>query len=115
MTPECIFCRIAANELPSTLLYEDEHGIVFSDLHPKAPTHWLIVPRRHIERLSDLTDAERPLIGHLLLVVNRMARQAGIDEAGYRVVINCGPAGGQTVSHLHLHLLGGRAMHWPPG
>lgn len=89
--------------------------MVLRDINPKAPTHWLVVPKRHIERLSDLTAADHALIGHLVTTLTAMARQAGVAERGYRVVINTGPDGGQTVPHLHLHLLGGRAMHWPPG
>ena len=115
MAEGCIFCQIAHKERPATLRHEDEHCVVIQDINPKAPVHLLIVPKLHIERLSDLTAAQQSLIGHLLLVVNRMAQQAGIAADGYRTVINCGPAGGQTVDHLHVHLFGGRAMHWPPG
>jgi len=112
---DCIFCKIAAKQIPAQLVHEDDQCIVFRDISPKAPTHWLIVPKRHVERLSDLTAADGPLLGHLMATVIAMARQAGVSESGYRTVINTGADGGQTVSHLHLHLFGGRAMHWPPG
>jgi histidine triad (HIT) family protein len=115
VTPDCIFCQIATKHRPAALLYEDEHCVAFRDIAPKAPTHLLIVPKRHIERVSELTEADQPLLGHLLLTLTAMARREGLAENGYRAVINCGPDGGQTVPHLHLHLFGGRAMHWPPG
>lgn len=113
--PDCIFCQIATKQRPATLLYEDEQCVAFRDINPKAPTHLLIVPKRHIEQLNGLTEADQPLMSHLIMTLTKLARQSGAAGAGYRVVINCGPEGGQTVPHLHLHLLGGRAMHWPPG
>ncbi|MEW6325378.1 MAG: histidine triad nucleotide-binding protein [Nitrospirota bacterium] len=115
MSQHCIFCRIARKEVPSQLVHEDEQCVVIQDINPQAPTHWLIFPKQHLERLHDLSEAGRPLLGHLLLTARSMAERAGVAQGGYRVVINNGDDGGQTVPHLHLHLLGGRAMHWPPG
>ena len=111
----CLFCKIATKTLPSDLLYEDEVCVVIRDIHPAAPVHVLVIPKRHLPRLSDLSDAQADLAGHLLLVLRKMARELKIEEDGYRTVINSGDAGGQTVDHLHLHLLGGRTMTWPPG
>jgi histidine triad (HIT) family protein len=113
--PDTIFGRIAAGEVPADILYQDEHLVAFRDLGPQAPTHVLIIPRKPIPTLDDLEDADAELAGRLLLAAARIARQLGISEAGYRVVINCNADGGQTVFHLHLHLLGGRPLHWPPG
>lgn len=112
---DTIFGRIAAGEVPADILYQDEHLVAFRDLGPQAPTHVLIIPRKPIPTLDDLEDADAELAGRLLLAAARIARQLGISEAGYRVVINCNADGGQTVFHLHLHLLGGRPLHWPPG
>lgn len=113
--PDTIFGRIAAGEVPADILYQDEHLVAFRDLGPQAPIHVLIIPRKPIPTLNDLEEADAELAGRLLLAAARIARQLGISEAGYRVVINCNADGGQTVFHLHLHLLGGRPMHWPPG
>lgn len=110
----CIFCKIAEGSIPSTAVYQDEQCYAFADLHPQAPAHVLIVPREHIASLSQAVDGHRQLLGHLLWVAAEIARSKGLGK-GYRVVINNGEDGGQTVDHLHLHLLGGRAMHWPPG
>jgi histidine triad (HIT) family protein len=115
MTSSCIFCRIAKKELPSELLHEDEQCVAFRDVNPQAPVHWLIVPKRHIARLHDLTQADQSLPGHLLLTARALAERAGVAASGYRLVVNNGDDGGQTVPHLHLHLLAGRAMRWPPG
>jgi histidine triad (HIT) family protein len=115
MSQSCIFCRIARKELPSELMHEDDQCVAFRDANPQAPVHWLIVPKRHVNRLHDLTEADRSLLGHLLLTARAMAERAGVAPSGYRVVVNTGDHGGQTVLHLHLHLLGGRAMRWPPG
>lgn len=112
---DCVFCRIAEGEVPSTPAYEDERAVAFHDLNPQAPIHLLVIPRRHVESVADLPDADADLAGHLLLVAARAAREAGLEEDGYRVVANAGAHGGQTVSHLHLHVLGGRQMTWPPG
>lgn len=104
----CLFCQIAKRERPGKIVYEDEQSVAFEDIHPKAPVHILIVPRQHIATLVDANEADDRLLGHLLLVANRIARQVGIADRGFRVVINCNSEGGQAVYHLHLHLLGGR-------
>ena len=107
---DCIFCRIISSEIQSEILYQDEQAVAFRDVNPKAPVHLLVVPRKHIESVAELTEDEAPILGHLVAVANRLAREAGISEKGYRLVVNCGPDGGQVVPHLHLHLLGGRQM-----
>ena len=106
----CIFCRIANGEIQSNLIYQDETAVAFPDINPKAPVHLLIIPRKHIESVADLAGDEEKLMGHLVLVANKLAQDQGISESGYRLVINCGPHGGQMVAHLHIHLLGGRQM-----
>ncbi len=110
----CLFCSIVAGSIPSTAVYQDEQCYAFADITPKAPTHLLIVPRQHIVSLSEAGADHPALLGHLLWVAAEIARSKGLSK-GYRVVINTGPDGGQTVDHLHLHLLGGRALAWPPG
>jgi histidine triad (HIT) family protein len=110
----CIFCKIAAGEIPSTAVFQDERTYAFADLSPQAPVHILIVPREHIGALGQAAAEHRELLGHLLWTAAEIAREKGLSK-GYRVVINSGDEGGQTVDHLHVHLLGGRAMHWPPG
>jgi histidine triad (HIT) family protein len=112
--PECLFCRIVAEEIPSDRVYEDDDVIAFRDIAPRAPTHVLVVPRRHIADAHGLTDDDGPLLAALFAALRRVADDAGLAR-GYRVVTNVGPESGQTVFHLHLHLLGGRRMTWPPG
>ncbi len=107
---DCIFCRIIAREVPSNLIYEDKDVVAFPDINPVAPKHILIVPKKHIATLADVTKADLPLMGHLIEVANQLARKEGIADSGYRVVINCGRGGGQGVFHLHMHLLGGRQL-----
>lgn len=107
---ECIFCSIISGEIESNILYRDEQVVAFHDINPKAPVHLLVVPRKHIEALTDLTEQDVPLMGHMVVVANQLARENGISQNGYRLVVNCGPHGGQVVPHLHLHLLGGRQM-----
>lgn len=116
MSSDCIFCKIAAGEIPAKKLYEDEQAVAFADIDPKAPVHNLIIPKRHIGSLAEVgaSEEEKTLVGHLLGIANQLARQQKLSK-GYRIVVNIGPEGGQTVDHLHLHLLGGRQMHWPPG
>lgn len=109
-----IFERICAREIPANIVYEDEHVVAFRDLNPQAPTHVLVVPRRPIPRLAEATAADHALLGHLLLKTAEVARQLGL-AGGYRLVINCGPDAGESVPHLHCHLLGGRPLEWPPG
>ena len=111
----CLFCRVAAGEVPAALIHEDDLVIAFPDIAPRAPTHILLVPRQHIVSAAALTEADAPTVGRLFAVAAQVARDAGIAEAGYRLVTNVGRAAGQTVGHLHIHLLGGRSMVWPPG
>lgn len=113
--PDCLFCRIVAGEIPSTRVAEDDLVIAIRDIAPRAPTHILLMPRRHIPSALDLTDADGPLLGRLFRVAADVARAEGIADAGYRLVSNVGRWGGQSVDHLHLHLMGGRAFDWPPG
>ncbi|HET9886099.1 MAG TPA: histidine triad nucleotide-binding protein [bacterium] len=110
----CIFCDIAAKKIPSNIVHEDEHAIAFHDIAPRAPKHILVIPRRHLDNLDEAQKADAQLLGHLLLLASRVAAEAGLT-AGYRVVINRGEDGGETVQHLHVHVLGGRGMAWPPG
>ncbi len=110
----CLFCKIVEGKIPSTAVYQDEQVYAFSDIGPKAPVHILVVPRVHIDSLSEASAEQRALLGHMLWAAAEIARQKGLGE-GYRVVVNTGENGGQTVDHLHLHLLGGRQLTWPPG
>jgi histidine triad (HIT) family protein len=114
MNADCLFCRIAAGEIPATRVHEDDLVVAIRDLHPQAPTHVLVLPREHVASAADLTEASGPLLGRLFAVAADIARREGLD-GGWRLVANVGPDGGQTVPHLHLHLLGGRRMGWPPG
>ena len=113
--PDCLFCRIVAGEIPSTRDHEDDLVIAVRDIAPRAPTHILLIPRRHIPSALDLTEADGPLLGRMFAVAADLARSLGIAEAGYRLVSNVGAWGGQSVDHLHLHLMGGRSFDWPPG
>jgi histidine triad (HIT) family protein len=112
---DCLFCRVATHETPAKILYEDEHCVAFQDINPKAPVHLLVIPRKHIISLNDDLENDKLLLGHMLAVVGKMARQQGIDGSGYRTVINTNAEAGQSVFHLHIHILGGRMLHWPPG
>jgi histidine triad (HIT) family protein len=112
---DCIFCRIIAGDVPARKVHEDDLVVAFHDVGPRAPTHILVVPRRHIPSAAQLTEADAPLLGRLFAVAAGIARDQGIAEGGYRLVINVGTWGGQTVDHLHLHLMGGRPFTWPPG
>lgn len=112
---DCLFCKIAAREIPGDVVHEDERLVAFSDVNPQAPTHVLIVPRRHISTLNDLTDDDTELVGAMVRLAARIAADCGYAEAGYRTVFNCNAAAGQTVFHIHLHLLAGRDLTWPPG
>jgi len=107
---DCVFCQIAAGKIPSKIMYQDEEVIAFRDIDPVAPTHLLIIPKRHILSLAHLSDAETPLIGHMVKIANQLAVEEGISESGYRLVISSGKEGGQVVPHLHMHLLGGRKL-----
>ncbi|NLK07870.1 MAG: histidine triad nucleotide-binding protein [Firmicutes bacterium] len=112
---DCLFCRIVSREIPSDIVYEDELVIAFNDINPQAPVHMLVIPKKHIPTIADLEDADRDLFGHIHMVIKDLARQEGIDEKGYRVVVNCRESAGQSVFHVHFHLLGGRSLGWPPG
>jgi histidine triad (HIT) family protein len=111
----CLFCDIVAGKIPCTEVHSDEKFLAFRDIDPKAPAHILVIPRRHIASLAELQDTDSALVGDLLMTATRLAASEGLVEKGYRFVINCGSDGGQTVGHLHLHLLGGRPLGWPPG
>jgi histidine triad (HIT) family protein len=113
---DCVFCNIAFGDLPSEIVYSDDQVVAFKDINPQAPVHVLIIPREHkLDSLNDVSGLDSTLLGHILYVAAKIANQMEIAESGYRVVINTGPAAGQSVDHLHFHLLGGRHMGWPPG
>jgi histidine triad (HIT) family protein len=111
---DCIFCKIVAGEIPAKRLFEDGNCVAFADVNPQAPVHLLVVPRQHIASLAAVAEEQTTLAGHLLVVAAKVAKQHGLAN-GFRIVINTGDDGGQTVHHLHVHVLGGRQMHWPPG
>ncbi len=111
---DTIFTKIIAKEIPANIVYEDDRCLAFHDVAPQAPTHVLIIPKKEIESIDQLADQDSELLGHLWIVIRDIARELGLEE-GYRVVLNCGREGGQSVDHLHFHLLGGRSMGWPPG
>jgi histidine triad (HIT) family protein len=113
--PNCLFCRIVAGEIPSTNVHDDGQVIAIRDIAPRAPTHILILPREHIPSAADLTEDDGPLLGHVFALAAGLARSEGIAEQGYRMVTNIGSWGGQTVDHVHFHLMGGRSFSWPPG
>jgi histidine triad (HIT) family protein len=112
---DCIFCKIVAGEIPSNKVYEDDKILAFRDLNPEAPEHVLIIPKKHITSLNHVTPEDHALLGHIQVKVKEIAESLGVSEKGYRLVANTGDEGGQTVHHLHYHLLGGRSMKWPPG
>ena len=112
---DCLFCKIAAGDIPATFVYQDEHLIAFKDVNPQASMHVLVVPRRHIATLNDLADGDDQLVGEMIRRGAAIAREHGHDRRGYRTVFNCNAEAGQTVFHIHLHVLGGRSVTWPPG
>lgn len=112
---DCLFCKIAQGEIPAKILYQDEKVVVFEDINPQAPHHKIIIPRKHIATLNDLEASDAALVGEMVQSAAELAKELGMAEKGYRLVMNCNDAGGQTVFHIHLHLLGGRSMTWPPG
>lgn len=112
---DCIFCRIAAGRIPSTVLHEDDEVFAFRDIDPKAPVHVLVIPKRHIVSVNDVDAGDAALVGRMVLVAKTLAASEGIAKAGFRLTMNTGREGGQSVDHLHLHLLGGRQLGWPPG
>lgn len=111
----CLFCRIIAGEIPGDFVHQDDRSIVIRDVNPQAPTHLLVIPLEHIESLDEASQKDEPLLGHLLRVGARVANEAGLEESGYRTVVNTGAGAGQSVFHLHVHILGGRSFNWPPG
>lgn len=112
---KCIFCEIAAKRIESQIVYEDDQVVAFKDIHPQAPVHLLIIPKKHIPGVTSLEESDRELVGHMHLVTQQLAKDFSVYQCGFRLVFNSGPDAGQAVDHLHLHLLGGRKMKWPPG
>ena len=112
---ETVFAKIIRKEIPAKLVYEDEHCLAFHDVSPQAPVHVLVIPKKEIESLEQLEDTDASLLGHMWLTIVKVARELGLSAGGYRVVVNCGKHGGQSVDHLHFHILGGRDLGWPPG
>ena len=115
LDPNCIFCKIIEKKIPAQIIHEDEYAIAFEDLNPQAPVHALIVPKKHIADIHSIAISDREIIGHLFFVAKTIAVQKGLEQGGYRMVINNGRDAGQTVFHIHLHLLSGRSFSWPPG
>ncbi|WP_416139734.1 histidine triad nucleotide-binding protein [Halomonas sp. HK25] len=111
----CLFCQIIKREIPAEIVFEDDDLLAFEDIAPQAPTHLLVIPKRHVATLNDLEESDRALVGRLPIVAARLARERGFAEEGYRVVMNCNDDGGQTVYHVHMHLMGGRRFTWPAG
>lgn len=111
----CIFCKIANKEIPAKIVFDNDGIIAFEDIKPQAPVHIIVIPKLHLEKISDITEKEALLIGRLFLAANKIAREKKIDGSGYRLIINCNKDAGQEVFHIHLHLLGGRKFAWPPG
>ncbi len=111
----CLFCNVVEKKIPSDIVYEDEHAIAFRDIRPVAPTHVLVVPRKHVAAVRDLGAADAALIGQVMLAARNVAAKLGVDKGGYRLVLNDGDDAGQSVHHIHVHVLGGRQMSWPPG
>ncbi|MGC9518778.1 MAG: histidine triad nucleotide-binding protein [Desulfuromonadaceae bacterium] len=112
---ECLFCKIAAGQIPATIVFEDDRVVVFEDINPQAPVHLLVIPRRHLSSLAEAQKEDEPLLGHIQCVIAHLAQEHGFAEAGFRVVNNCNADGGQEVGHIHYHVLAGRKMEWPPG
>ena len=112
---QCIFCRVIEHTSPAKIVFEDDEIVAFEDVHPQAPVHILVVPRKHLASLEDATRDDAPLLGRMHIVATQLARERGLETRGYRTVFNTGSGAGQSVFHLHLHLLGGRLFHWPPG
>jgi histidine triad (HIT) family protein len=112
---ECLFCKIAAREIPADIVHESDHVVAFRDINPKAPTHILVIPKKHIESAAAVTDEHGKLLAEIFQAAAHLAKADGIDDSGWRLVTNVGPDAGQSVAHLHFHLLGGRGMGWPPG
>lgn len=112
---DCLFCKIASGEIPANIIYRDDHIVAFDDINPQAAQHKIIIPQKHIATLNELHDEDNELIGHMVQSAALLAKQLNIAKTGYRLVMNCNAGGGQTVFHIHIHLLGGRQLNWPPG
>lgn len=112
---DCIFCKIIKGEIPCQKVYEDDMVLSFKDIEPAAPSHVLIIPKKHISSLNDVTEEDSKIIAHVFMAAKKIVKELGIDKDGYRIVSNCGENGGQSVPHVHFHLLGGRSLQWPPG
>ncbi|MGD9108601.1 MAG: histidine triad nucleotide-binding protein [Gammaproteobacteria bacterium] len=115
MNQDCLFCKIAKGEIPANIIYQDDLVVAFDDIHPKAPVHKLIIPRKHIATINDLEAEDNNLIGHMTQIAKKLAKEFKVDQSGYRVLMNCNKNAGQVVFHIHMHLLGGRTLTWPPG
>ncbi|MGL5149611.1 MAG: histidine triad nucleotide-binding protein [Clostridium sp.] len=111
----CIFCKIITGEIPSKKIYEDDKVIAFHDISPEAPVHFLVIPKEHIGSANEVDDKNSHIIAHIFTVINKMVKELGVEKEGYRIVNNCGEHGGQTVGHIHFHVLAGRNLQWPPG
>lgn len=112
---DCLFCKVVAGDIPAEIVYESESALAFRDINPQAPTHVLVIPRKHISTINDIDEADRELVGDLYMAAKAIAVDEGIAESGYRAVMNCNEGAGQSVFHIHLHVLGGRGLSWPPG
>lgn len=112
---ECVFCRIASGELEAAIVYQDDRVVAFRDINQRAPVHVLIIPRKHVSSLNEVAEEDEAAVGHIVRIAAEIASEEGVAESGYRLVTNCGPAAGQSVDHVHFHLLGGRSLGWPPG
>jgi len=112
---DCLFCKIVSGDIPADIIYESDSAIAFCDINPQAPTHVLVIPRKHIATINDLEESDKETVGSLYLAAKEIARDEGIADDGYRAVMNCNAGAGQTVFHIHLHVLGGRSLTWPPG
>ena len=112
---DCIFCKIIKKQIPCEIIYEDDKVIGFKDISPQAPVHVVIIPKEHVDDLNGLSEEQAEVVGHIFIVARKISKELGIAESGYRVVTNCGEAAGQSVQHIHFHLLGGRMLQWPPG
>lgn len=112
---DCIFCKIVNGDIPSNKIYEDDKVLAFHDISPEAPIHFLVIPKEHIKSANDINEGNSHIISHIFLVINKLVRELNIAETGYRIVNNCGKDGGQTVDHIHFHVLGQRDLKWPPG
>ena len=115
MSSDCLFCKILAGEIPAELVYESDTAVAFRDISPQAPTHVLVIPRKHISTINDITEDDEAIVGSLYTAARKIAAAEGIADDGYRAVMNCNEGAGQSVFHIHLHVLGGRPMNWPPG